>query len=73
MLKLWPKKGETFRALYVEVDTQNHIRRLVIDEADGSRSDFRLSSEEANPRLPADFFVFRAPLGVQIVDERSGQ
>ncbi len=73
VLKLWPKKGETFGDIYLEIDQQSRIRRLVIDEGDGSRSDFRLSAEEANPKLSPDLFRFSPPPGVQIVDERSGR
>jgi outer membrane lipoprotein carrier protein len=73
VLKLWPKKGETFRDVYLEIDAQSRIRRLVIDDGDGSRSDFVLSAEEPNPRLDSNLFRFVAPPGVTIVDERSGQ
>src|SRR5258708_7528371 len=72
VLRLSPKKGETFRNVYLEIDAQSRIRRLVIDDGDGSRSDFRLSAEEPNPRLDSDLFHFTAPPGVEIVDERSG-
>jgi outer membrane lipoprotein carrier protein len=71
VLKLWPKKGETFREVYLEIDAQSRIRRLVIDDGDGSRSDFRLSAEEANPHLDSNLFHFTAPPGVTIRDERS--
>jgi len=73
VLKLSPKKGETFRDVYLEIDAQSRIRRLVIDDGDGSRSDFELSAEEPNPRLDSNLFRFVAPPGVTIVDERSGQ
>jgi len=73
VLKLWPKKGETFRDIYLEIDAQSRIRALVIDDGDCSRSDFRLSAEEPNPRLDSNLFRFTAPAGVTIVDERSGQ
>ena len=73
VLKLWPKNGETFLDVYLEIDAQSRIRRLVIDDGDGSRSDFRLSAEEANPHLDSNLFRFTAPPGVTIVDERSGQ
>ena len=73
VLKLWPKKGETFLDVYLEIDGQSRIRRLVIDDGDGSRSDFRLSAEEPNPHLDSNLFRFTPPPGVTIVDERSGQ
>jgi hypothetical protein len=46
---------------------------LVICESDGSRSDFLLSAEEANPRLDSELFRFVPPAGTAIVDERSGR
>ncbi len=73
VLKLFPKKGETFRDVFIEIDAQSRIRCLVIDEGDGSRSDFRLSAEEANPRLDNALFHFTVPPGVEIIDERSGR
>jgi outer membrane lipoprotein carrier protein len=73
LLKLYPKKGESFQQIYLEIDPQSRIRRLVIDESDGSRSDFRLAAEEANPRLESDLFHFVPPPGTAIVDERSGR
>ena len=73
VLKLYPKKGESFQQIYLEMDPLSRIRRLVICESDGSRSDFLLSAEEANPHLDTDLFRFVPPPGTTIVDERSGR
>ncbi len=72
VLRLLPKSpDERFRELLVEVDQRTRIRRLVIYETDGSRTEFRLSGEEPNPSLDARLFQFTVPPGVEIVDERS--
>ena len=73
VLRALPKpQGENFRQMYLEVDQQSRLRRLVIYEADGSRSEFRLSGEQANPPLDTALFRFVIPAGVEVVDERSG-
>ena len=72
VLRLLPKGSEErFRELLVEVDQQSRIRRLVVYEGDGSRTEFRLSSEEGNPHLDLGLFRFAVPPGVEVVDERS--
>ena len=80
VLRLWPKAetghpeergADSFRELLVEVDQQSRIRRLVIYEGDGARTEFRLSGEQQNPRLDARLFRFSIPPGVEVVDERS--
>lgn len=72
VLRLLPKsQGERFKELRVEVDQQSRIRRLVIYDQDGSRNDFRLTGEEANPRLDPALFRFVIPPGVEVVDEHA--
>jgi outer membrane lipoprotein-sorting protein len=39
----------------------------------GEKTDFYLESPEADPALPGDFFVFRAPRGVRVVREAEGE
>ena len=71
VLRLLPKSPqERFRELLVEVDQQSRIRRLVIYEADGSRTEFRLNGEQSNPPLNPALFHFTIPPGVEVVDER---
>ncbi len=72
VLRLGPRDPQDrFRDLLAEVDQQSRIRRLVVFEGDGSRSEFRLSGEEPNARLEAGLFRFAVPEGVEVVDERS--
>jgi outer membrane lipoprotein carrier protein len=75
VLRLYPKqrKGveEMFQELLLEIDQRDRIRRLVVYETGGARSEFRLTGEEPNPRLDQGLFRFDIPPGVEVVDERS--
>ncbi len=71
VLRALPKpQGENFRQMYLEVDRQDRLRRLVIFESDGARSEFRLAGELGNPPLDGGLFKFVIPPGVEVVDER---
>jgi outer membrane lipoprotein carrier protein len=71
VLRLLPKsRDERFREMCLEVDQQYRIRRLVIFETNGTRSEFRFFGEESNPRLDPALFRFVVPPGVEVVDER---
>lgn len=71
VVRLLPKSpDERFRELLVEVDQHTRIRRLVIYETDGSRTEFRLSGEEGNPPFDPGLFRFVIPRGVEVVEER---
>ena len=74
VLHLLPKsRDERFREMYLEVDQQYRIRRLVILETNGTTSEFRFFGEESNPRLDQALFKFTVPPGVEVIDERTGQ
>ncbi len=74
VLHLLPKsKDERFKEMYLEIDQQYRIRRLVILETSGTKSEFRFFGEEPNPRLDQALFRFTVPPGVEVIDERTGQ
>jgi len=74
VLHLLPKsRDERFREMYLEVDQQYRIRRLVIFETNGTKSEFHFFGEESNPRLDQALFRFTVPPGVEVIDERTGQ
>lgn len=72
VLRLVPKRSdERFGELLLEMDGRERIRRLKIVETDGGVTEFRLSGEVPNPPLDRALFRFRAPPGVEVVEERS--
>jgi len=74
VLHLLPKsRDERFREMYLEVDQQYRIRRLVVFEKTGTKSEFRFFGEESNPRLDQSLFKFTVPPGVEVIDERTAQ
>ncbi len=57
----------------LEITPQHWIRRIVIDEADGSSTEYLFSDEKAEVKLPDQRFEFTVPRGVEVVDESFGQ
>jgi outer membrane lipoprotein carrier protein len=51
----------------LEITPEHRIARLVIDELDGSTTEFRLSQEQDNPPLPEERFEFKPPAGIEIL------
>jgi outer membrane lipoprotein carrier protein len=52
----------------LEVTTEGHIRRIVIDEMDGSSTEFEFSGEKTNVALADGQFKFVPPPGVETVE-----
>ncbi|HEX8817408.1 MAG TPA: outer membrane lipoprotein chaperone LolA [Terriglobales bacterium] len=57
----------------LEITPENWIRRILIEEVDGSVTDFRFNNQRANIDIPEDRFRFSPPPGVVIVDGQLGQ
>ncbi len=57
----------------LEITPEDWIRRIVIDEADGSRTEYLFSDQRADVKLPDQRFEFTVPKGVEVVDESFGQ
>jgi outer membrane lipoprotein carrier protein len=56
------------RSLEVIVTADGTIRRMTLEELDGSRTGFAFTGEEANPVLAAGTFRFVPPAGVPVVE-----
>jgi outer membrane lipoprotein carrier protein len=55
-------------SLAVTARPSGEIESMRVEETDGAVNVFELTCEQANPRVPADAFVFHAPAGVDVVN-----
>jgi outer membrane lipoprotein carrier protein len=51
----------------LESDAQGFLRRIVMEELDGSRTEFRLRNQQENAAVPDAEFSFRPPAGVEVL------
>ena len=51
----------------LEISPENRIARLVVEELDGSRTEFEFTAEQDDPVLPDAHFAFKPPEGVEIL------
>lgn len=51
----------------LEISPEHRIVVLVVEELDGSRTEFQFSDEKDNPVLPDAHFAFKPPAGVEIL------
>jgi outer membrane lipoprotein carrier protein len=51
----------------LESDGQGYLRRIVMDELDGSRTEFRLDGQRENVPIDDAEFRFRPPAGVEVL------
>ena len=58
--------------ILLEVTPQHQITRLVIDEVDGSTTDYRFSDPKENIEIPAGRFEFVPPAGTEVVEGELG-
>jgi outer membrane lipoprotein carrier protein len=66
-------KGESgqngLHAVFLEVDAQSYLVRVVIDQAAGIETEFRFGNWQENIPLSEAQFHFQPPAGVSVVDE----
>jgi len=60
--------SERVSAMLLEVTPQHEIVRIVIDELDGSETEYRLSGQKENAVIPAGSFQFKPPAGTETVE-----
>lgn len=75
LLRARPKddsQGDREVVLEVEKNTL-HLIRITIDNMDRSRMEFVFFGVVENPRVDPQKFVFRAPPGVEMVDQEEGR
>ena len=57
----------------LEITPEDWIRRIVIEEVDGSVTEYRFSNQRANGEIADERFEFRVPSGVEVIDGEIGQ
>jgi outer membrane lipoprotein carrier protein len=51
----------------LESDGQGYLRRIVMNEIDGSKTEFRLEQQQENVAIPDAQFRFQPPAGVEVL------
>jgi outer membrane lipoprotein carrier protein len=64
--------AERVSEILVEVTPEHQIKRIVIDEVDGSTTEYRFSDQKENVTIPAGKFEFRPPAGTETVEGEVG-
>ncbi len=54
-------------SVLLEVTAQGEIRRIVVNEVDGSTTEFRFDDQRENIPVPDEQFHFKPPAGVELV------
>lgn len=68
-LKLTPKAEEDDSFILIEIDPANWmLRRAVLFDWAGNKTEFAFSRFKANPRLDARFFEIKVPADCEIID-----
>ncbi|MBA3912271.1 MAG: outer membrane lipoprotein chaperone LolA [Acidobacteriales bacterium] len=57
----------------LEITPDAQITRIVIEQGDGSRTEFRMTGQQENVALRDSLFAFSAPAGVEVVEDNFGQ
>jgi outer membrane lipoprotein carrier protein len=57
----------------LEITPEHWISRIVIEERDGSVTEYRFSNQRENEPVPGQRFVFAVPDGVEVIDGELGQ
>ena len=69
MLRGKPKgMSDRVNQVLLEVTPDSKLRRIAIEEADGSTTEFRFSGEKTNTAMADSKFRFTAPAGVETVE-----
>jgi outer membrane lipoprotein carrier protein len=58
--------------IQVEINPEHQIVRIVIDDVDGSTTEYRFSDQKENVAIPAGKFEFRPPPGTETVEGEAG-
>jgi outer membrane lipoprotein-sorting protein len=57
----------------LEITPEHWIGRIVIEEVDGSVTEYRFTSQKENVAVPDQRFQFTVPDGVEVIDGELGQ
>ncbi|MGA8442431.1 MAG: outer membrane lipoprotein carrier protein LolA [Candidatus Sulfotelmatobacter sp.] len=67
-----PAMADRVNEILLEVTPEHQIARIVIDEVDGSSTEYRFSDQKENVAIPEGQFEFRPPVGTEIVEGELG-
>ncbi len=59
--------ADRIASVLLEVSPEGEIRRIVVDEVDGSTTEFRFTNQKENIAVPEEQFHFTPPPGVELV------
>jgi outer membrane lipoprotein carrier protein len=65
--------AERVSQVVLEITPEHWIRRIVIEEVDGSVTEYRFSNERADAAIPDERFRFQAPPGAEVIQGELGQ
>lgn len=60
-------------SVLLEIASDGTIQRIVVDEVDGSTTEFRFSNQRENVNIPEERFHFAPPPGVEMIDSADVQ
>lgn len=64
---------ERISQVQLEITPDDQIARIVIDEVDGSSTEYRFSNQSENLEIPERQFEFNPPPGVEVIEGAMGQ
>ena len=65
--------GDRINQILLEVTPENRIRRIQIDETDGSSTEYRFSEQREDVPIEDKLFRFAVPPGVEMIEGDVGQ
>ncbi|PYX37876.1 MAG: outer membrane lipoprotein carrier protein LolA [Acidobacteria bacterium] len=65
--------GDRINQILLEVTPENRIRRIQIDETDGSSTEYRFSEQREDVPIEDKLFRFAVPRGVEMIEGDVGQ
>lgn len=57
----------------LEITPEGWIRRIVIEEVDGSVTEYRFANQRAGAKIPDERFRFQVPAGTEVIEGELGQ
>ena len=74
MLRGVPKRlAERVGQVILEITPERHITRIIIEEVDGTSTEYRIVDQKEDVGLPDEQFRFAPPPGTEVIDGEFGQ
>jgi outer membrane lipoprotein-sorting protein len=65
--------AERVGQLVIEVTPERHITRIIIEEIDGTATEYRITNQQEDLELAEDRFRFVPPPGTEVIEGQFGQ